>query len=280
MIKPLDDSPSPEVAAQTQVVPRVLLVDDERSILNALKRLLRREGYELFTAERGEEALEVLEREGPFDLLVTDFRMEDMTGIQLLEAVQLRWPDTQRVMLSGYSKVDTILDAVNRGAVYKYLSKPWKDEELKLHLRRAIEQGALQSANRRLLEEVEDQNRRLVKLNERLEQDVRDATCGLNFNQDLFQWIDAAVVTTDNAGVVVGANARMVDLLGAQIIGLDARSVLPTSLHAALEPGSPTEATVAGRLRVNGHDLQWRARTFVHGGEDRGRVISLWEEIE
>jgi len=279
MIKPLENRTGTPVMASTDPSPRVMLVDDESSILNALQRLLRREGYTISTAGRGEEALEVMASEGPFDLLVTDYRMADMTGIQLLEEVQQRWPDTQRVMLSGYSQVDTILDAVNRGAVYKYLSKPWKDEELKLNLRRAIEQGVLQRANRELLEEVEDKNRRLVDLNARLERDVSDAIRGLNFNQALFEWIDAAVLTVDYEGVVVGANARMVDLLGPGIIGLSARSVLPSPLYPAMEVGPADPDVSAGRLHLAGRDLQWRSRTFVHGREGRGRVISLWEEI-
>lgn len=275
MIKPLETN----TPTMTSAPPRVLLVDDEVSILNAERRLLRNEGYVLFTATRGAEALEILETQGPFDLLVTDFRMEDMTGIQLLEAVQSRWPDTQRVMLSGYSQVDTILDAVNRGAVYKYLSKPWNDEELKLSLRRAIEQGALQKANAQLLKEVEDQNRRLVNMNAQLEQNYDDAIRGLNFNQALFQWIDAAVLTVDYEGVVVGANARMIDLMGPEVIGLQGRAVLPEPLHRALEAGRSDGSADAGRLRLAGRNMQWRARTFVHEREGRGRVVTLWEEL-
>ncbi len=275
MIKPLES----QTRATTQRPPRVLLVDDEVAILNAERRLLRNEGYELFTATHGAQALALLESDGPFDLLVTDFRMEDMTGIELLEKVQSQWPDTQRVMLSGYSQVDTILEAVNRGAVYKFLAKPWNDEELKLSLRRAIEQGALERANAQLLKEVEHQNLRLMALNTQLEQYYDDAIRGLNFNQSLFQWIDAAVLTVDYDGVVVGANARLIDLLGPEVIGLQSRAVLPEPLHRALDAGRIDGSGDAGRLHLAGRDLQWRARTFVHEREGRGRVITLWEEL-
>lgn len=259
--------------------PRVLIVDDEQAILNTLRRLLRNEGYEIFVVRSGNKALQVLETLGSVDLLVTDFRMADMTGIQLLEQVRERWPETQRVMLTGYSEVGTILDAVNRGSVYKYLVKPWNDEELKLNLRRSIEQGSLRTANRRLVDEVEKKNQSLVEMVGRLQQDCRDAVRGLNFNQALFEWIDAAVVTVDEDGMVVGANANLLRLLRADAIGLAAQDALPEAMHAALQDDPDYPGGSAGRIDLDGRRLQWRARTFTHGPAARGRVITLWEQL-
>ena len=259
--------------------PRVLIVDDEQAILNTLRRLLRNEGYEIFVVRSGNKALQVLETLGSVDLLVTDFRMADMTGIQLLEQVRERWPETQRVMLTGYSEVGTILDAVNRGSVYKYLVKPWNDEELKLNLRRSIEQGSLRTANRRLVDEVEKKNQSLVEMVGRLQQDCRDAVRGLNFNQALFEWIDAAVVTVDEDGMVVGANANLLRLLRADAIGLAAQDALPEAMHAALQDDPDYPGGSGGRIDLDGRRLQWRARTFTHGPAARGRVITLWEQL-
>ena len=115
----------------------LLLVDDEPSILNALKRLLRREGYTVLTAGGGEEALEILSTH-PAQVIVSDQRMPGMSGVELLSRVRELYPDTRRIILSGYSDISTLSDAINRGAVWKFIAKPWDDEALKAEIGHAF----------------------------------------------------------------------------------------------------------------------------------------------
>jgi CheY-like chemotaxis protein len=116
---------------------RLLLVDDEPNILTALRRLLRREGYAILTAADGAEALELLAHE-PVQVIVSDQRMPGMSGTELLRRVKQLYPRTVRIALSGYADLATVTDAVNHGAIYRYLSKPWDDEALKGEIREAF----------------------------------------------------------------------------------------------------------------------------------------------
>jgi DNA-binding NtrC family response regulator len=109
---------------------RLLFVDDEQNILNAIKRLLRREGYELHTASSGEEGLELLARL-PCGVVFFDQRMTGMTGVEFLAEVMDLYPGTVRVILSGFSDADKATEAEARGDVYRFMRKPWDDAALK-----------------------------------------------------------------------------------------------------------------------------------------------------
>ncbi|GAB2180586.1 hypothetical protein DLREEDagrD3_08090 [Denitratisoma sp. agr-D3] len=122
-------------------LPALLLVDDEPNVLSALRRLLRRENYRVLTAASGAEALEILARE-PVWVVISDERMPGMSGIELMSRVRSLYPNTIRIILSGYTELATVTDAINRGAVWKYLTKPWDDEALKETIRQAFFQLA------------------------------------------------------------------------------------------------------------------------------------------
>ncbi|HRE85749.1 MAG TPA: response regulator [Accumulibacter sp.] len=130
-------------------VRHLLLVDDEESILRSLRRMLRRDGYVIHVALGGEEGLAVLERE-PVGVIVTDQRMPGMTGSQFLSKVKEKYPDTIRIVLSGYTELNSITDAINSGAIYKFLTKPWDDELLREHLADAFEHYELKNENARV----------------------------------------------------------------------------------------------------------------------------------
>ena len=123
--------------ADTQQVQTLLLVDDEINILNALSRTLRRDGYRILTAICAEEALEILGRDA-IDVIVSDQRMPGITGTELLSKVKEMHPEIVRIVLSGYTDLDAITDAINQGAIYKFLTKPWDDEELRTQIRDAF----------------------------------------------------------------------------------------------------------------------------------------------
>jgi EAL domain-containing protein (putative c-di-GMP-specific phosphodiesterase class I)/CheY-like chemotaxis protein len=115
----------------------LLLVDDEQNVLNALRRLLRREGYHILTAGSGAEALELLALH-PVQVIISDQRMPGMSGVEFLSKVKELYPETVRISLSGYSEITTVTDAINKGAIWKYITKPWDDELLLQEIRSAF----------------------------------------------------------------------------------------------------------------------------------------------
>ncbi len=118
--------------------PALLLVDDEMNVLKALQRLLRNEGYQIYTCTNGLDALALLAKH-PVQVVVSDQRMPRMTGSELLTQVKALYPHTVRIILSAYADFDAIKDAINDGAIYKFLSKPWNDDALKQILKDAFQ---------------------------------------------------------------------------------------------------------------------------------------------
>ena len=129
----------------------VLCVDDERNILSALKRLLRKEDYRLLTGKSGQEGLEILSQ-NEVQVVISDQRMPEMNGIEFLKEVRKGYPNVLRIILTGYTDVDTITKAISEGHIYKFFLKPWSDHQLKLEIRQALEQYDLIQANKALHE--------------------------------------------------------------------------------------------------------------------------------
>jgi len=128
---------------------RLLIVDDEPGILKALTRVFRQENYEVLTAASGEEGLARLQQ-GPIHLLISDYMMPGMTGAVFLKEVKARFPDTIRIMLTGHADTNAVMGAINEGAVYKFILKPWNDDDLRITVALALEQFDLIQRNRRL----------------------------------------------------------------------------------------------------------------------------------
>ncbi len=127
----------------------LLFVDDEENVLRALERIFLEENYKIFKASSAADALEIMEKE-KIHLVVSDHRMPGMSGSQLLKEIKQRWPDTIRIMLTGYADIQSIMGAVNEGAVYKFITKPWNDEDLRLTVSLALQQYVLIQENRQL----------------------------------------------------------------------------------------------------------------------------------
>jgi DNA-binding NtrC family response regulator len=138
--------------------PPILIVDDEPEILYSLRALLRQD-FEVHTAESGAEALEVLTRQ-PVHVIMTDQRMPNMTGVELLTQTRGRWPDAVRIIFTGYADIKAVVDGINRGQIYRYLTKPWDPEELREVILQAVAEHDRTVEARHLLEEVRDYLRR------------------------------------------------------------------------------------------------------------------------
>jgi len=108
----------------------ILFVDDELSILSTLKRLLRREPYNILTADSGQQGLEIL-AENSVNIVISDMRMPHMSGAEFLQQVKQHYPQTRRIIMSGYADIEAVVDAVNKGGICHFISKPWDNDELK-----------------------------------------------------------------------------------------------------------------------------------------------------
>jgi DNA-binding NtrC family response regulator len=142
---------------------KVLIVDDEENILHALTRLFRKEKYDILTAKSGAEGLEIME-EHNVDLIISDLKMPIMNGVEFLAQAKERNPDALRIMLTGQADIKAMLDAIDQGEVYRFLLKPWNDDELRITIKQALEFYYVQKENKSLIRTVKRQDRILDEL--------------------------------------------------------------------------------------------------------------------
>jgi response regulator RpfG family c-di-GMP phosphodiesterase len=152
----------------------LLLVDDEVSITKSLRRLFRKDDFEIHTASNGKEGLEVLGSLENVSLIISDQRMPVMTGCEFFEKAKDVFPEATRFLLTGYSDMDAVVDAVNKGQIHRYITKPWNDDELRMQVVQGLEQYELIVENRRLTELTSRQNEELKELNADLEKRVEE----------------------------------------------------------------------------------------------------------
>ena len=140
----------------------ILLVDDEPEILFSLRGLLRKE-FEVYTAESGAEALELLRRH-PVHVIMTDQRMPQMTGVELLRRAREEYPEAVRIVFTGYADIKAVIDAINEGQIFRYLTKPWDPDELVAAFRQACGHYDRVTERRQLHLDLRDHLNRCQKL--------------------------------------------------------------------------------------------------------------------
>lgn len=173
-----------EIKSGTPV--EILFVDDEKNVLQSLKRLCMDEDYTVILANSGEEALEVLKGNPNIGLIVSDQKMPGMKGSEFLEKAKEIMPDSIRILLTGYADINAVADAINKGGAYRYITKPWKDEELLQIIGDAVKRYSLVKENKRLQEIIRKQNEELKRWNSQLEYYVQEQTIEIqNKNKEL-----------------------------------------------------------------------------------------------
>lgn len=178
----------------------ILCVDDELSVLKALKRLLRSPQYRILTANSGREGLEITNEE-PVDIIISDMRMPEMDGAEFLSEVAIHSPQTIRLLLTGYSDMSSTITAVNKGQISRYLQKPWNNDELLLTIAQCTEKLTLENENRRLIKEIEAKNQSLASLNNSLEDKVQQRTQQINTALSKLKSTNALVKNNLNATI-------------------------------------------------------------------------------
>jgi response regulator RpfG family c-di-GMP phosphodiesterase len=224
----------------------VLAVDDEPNILSALRRLLRSTGWRLLTAANAAEALALLAAE-PVDAVLSDMRMPGMDGVQLLERVSLGWPQTARLLLTGQADLGSTIDAINRGRLHRFISKPWHDDELLLTLRQVAETQQLEACKQALERLTQVQNDELKALNASLEARVAVRTDELAAANERVK---------RNYLTSIKAFTALIELRGSAQMG-HARQVADLSRRIAqamaLDAGSTHDLAIAALLHDIGH---------------------------
>lgn len=258
----------------------LLLVDDEENILAALKRLLRRDGYHIVTATSGAQGLQRL-TEHAVDVIVSDQRMPGMTGVEFLRRAKELYPDTVRIVLSGYTELQSITDAVNEGAIYKFLTKPWDDERLRSHILEAFRSKEMADENARLGKAVAEANEELAQVNQRLQdllQVQRDRftreELSLQIVRSQLESIPVPVIGGDLEGMLTYANAEAEGLFDGLRLGHAVDDALPPPLvelwHGV--QGRPV------RLELGGHAYHALCRPIAEPSAQarvRGKLIVL-----
>ena len=268
----------------------LLLVDDEENITSALTRLLRRDNYTIFRANGGEEGLALLTQH-QFGVIISDQRMPGMTGTEFLSIVKDLYPDTVRIVLSGYTEINSITDAINRGAVYKFLTKPWEDDLLRANVEEAFHRYELKIENARLARELQEANERLKSINSQLLQNIdwkgQEIVHNqevLRVSQEMLEVLPVAALGFDQDKMIVIANqmARKIfstTAADAPLLGEDADKVLPGELvEWALS--KPHHEDGASSFNIAGHVFRCWCRTLGAFSKSNGIMIVMVADIE
>jgi sigma-B regulation protein RsbU (phosphoserine phosphatase) len=161
----------------------ILYVDDEKDNLTVFNSAFRRD-YEVHLATSGQEGLDILKKH-EVQVIITDQRMPEMTGIQFLEKIIPDYPDCIRMILTGFSDIEAIIQAINTGRVYRYITKPWSKEELKINIDKAIETYQLRRHNRQLIADLKEANQSLeqkvIERTQKIESQNREITCSIQY---------------------------------------------------------------------------------------------------
>ena len=264
--------------------PRILVVDDEVPILASIRRLLAFEPYDVLTTEVGAQALEVLAA-GNIAVVLSDQHMPGMVGVELLRRARELSSDTSRILFSGHIDIDLLRGAVNGGEVYRFVTKPWNDDEVLAAVRQGVERWQLLHQNRGLREQTERQNDQLRRFNRSLEELVAARTSdlarrtqdldlrnrALALSQDVLDHLPVVVIGIDPAGDLALANRLALAAFPGLVPG--ERPQLPPALAAAaLELTGDGKSTCAAASVIG--PLQCDLLPLAAGGQARGLIIT------
>ena len=251
-------------------------MDDERNVLRALERIFLDDDYDILTAVSGEQGLEILNAEPLVKVVISDFRMPGMNGVEFLKEVFKTHPDAIRIVLSGYADTAAVVAAINEGKIYKFIAKPWNDDELRGTIEKALETFGVRRRNVQLVEELRLKNEELEDLNASLEQLVGERTRelmlqnrALLYARRVLKHLPVGVLGLGTDGSVLHINREAAALLGVksdEVMGKNVRAALPALLGA---PATATsgDACSCQPVVVNGTELQIKGVTVVEDGE-------------
>jgi response regulator RpfG family c-di-GMP phosphodiesterase len=241
----------------------VLIVDDEAHILTALRRTLHDQPYRVHTAGSASEEIGIMGSIG-VALIISDFRMPDTDGVAFLQQAKALQPDSVRMILSGYADVSAVVDAVNKGEIFKFVAKPWNDDELTLTIAQSLDHWRLLKHNRELARELLEKNSELERFNERLENEIIRRSRELLLkdkrfllSQFIIEHLPVAVLGIDEDGMIALADAlsHNVKMSGGE------RRMAPPLYQGLWEPLGLTDTAIR-QIREHADTIRQRARAF------------------
>jgi response regulator RpfG family c-di-GMP phosphodiesterase len=233
----------------------ILLVDDEENIIRSLVRLLRRDGYNIITANGGKEGLEVL-KEKKVGVILSDQRMPEMSGVEFLSQVKELYPETVRMALSGYTDLNSVTDAINHGAIYKFLTKPWEDDLLRSNVDDAFKHYRLYTENKRLSMELKM----------------------LRFTQEVMNTQPIGILGINEKNIIALANVHVHEMLNVpqgSLLKGDALQLLPDNLQSFFSTLNNNENKTAKTVNFSDSNYQVIATKMNEITEIPGIVITL-----
>jgi two-component system, NtrC family, sensor kinase len=277
-LSPLTGDPTPESLPQSTL----LIVDDDEHVRRALRRVLRRARCRILDAPEAETALAVLARE-PVQVVISDYRMPGMSGVEFLRAVKNRWPRIQRVLLTGQADSSAIEEAVNQSEIFRFIWKPWDDGHLLITIQSAVDQYWIVEDNQRLQQVIADRNGELTRLNRDLDGQLTARSAALvRAAQEWRACFDAIgdplAIVRDGGCEVVRANAAFARAAG---VSLPALAGLRCADHVFGHLPCPSRCDMpvlgAAEREVAFGDRTWLVRSFPF--EDEGAQVMVYKDV-
>ncbi|MDH5546732.1 MAG: response regulator [Gammaproteobacteria bacterium] len=260
---------------------KILFVDDELNIINSLKRCFRGVGYEIHSATSAREALEILKLH-EIGVVLSDQRMPQMTGVEFLSQVKELYPETIRIVLSGYTELDSITDAINKGSVYKFLTKPWDDDLLKRRVEEAFQAYEMSREKDRLGKELADVNMELKAYNKQLRRLADEKTVeamrsvyALSLSQEILEALPTGIISVDSLGFVSMANEGLLSMFDLQQYRLPGMSMenIPGHLKSLVKKMFSMEE-LDKKFRVRDRIYRVRVNSFGEK-DDVGKIFMI-----
>lgn len=261
------------MSAQT----RILCVDDERNVLRSLERIFLDDDYVILTATSGEDGLDLLDAEPEVQLVISDYRMPGMNGVEFLKEIFSRHPDTLRIVLSGYADTAAVVAAINEGKIYQFIPKPWNDDELRVTVAKALETFAIHRRNVQLAGELREMNANLERLVSTRTSELILQNRALLQARNVLDHLPIGVLGLSTDGDVVQMNqeaALLLNLAPEEILGERMCDALPPEICALA--GAISESCCYGyqAIAINGTELRIKGTTVAEA-ELAGVILTI-----
>ncbi len=261
----------------TEPPKTLLLVDDEENILRALTRLFRRQGYQILTANSGAAGLDVL-KEHPVGVIISDQRMPEMTGIEFLHEVNQRYPNTMRIMLSGYSGLEAITESVNCGAVFKFLPKAGEDDLLSKNVQEAFRIYEQNVAHQQLAQQLQKHNQQLEQQHEEKTRALQLNLSALTASQDIFEKLPILVLgISEDQIVVTNRRARELFTDPPVQIGIRLEEAVPPTIHKVYQQTVEKGRVIEAETELHGNQYRCRCQPNSSGNHCNSYILTMRE---
>ncbi len=267
---------------------KILCVDDEKNVLRALKRLFLDCDYEIITAASGSEGLETLKNIDTVQIVISDYRMPQMNGVDFLQEVYRNWPDTVRIVLSGFADMSAIVDAINEGHIYQFIQKPWDDDKLKATISKALDHYFMQQRMIGTEKELIKKHQELEDTNIYKEKNVNEDTADMHAENNAFTATDnvfdtlpASIIGIDHEGTIIQCNRRGQEIISADkhnIIGTKRSDSLPEEINAFIEDVS-REGDLVRSVSRNGSTINVKGVQMRYSDGQEGLLLIFEDGI-